>query len=257
MFTLAQQPLSIGKVLDSGVKLYLSSFSKFILLSIIYAGLNIFLTEYTYSIEKAGYTDTNIPAIITLVLISIVIFFVLYIAIFYRIGGVAAGRVASIGDSLKFGLRKTIPFFIASLLYGLAVMLGMILFVIPGFILMLSLILYTPAMLLDGGGIISSLTKSHNLIWGNWWRTATIFFIPTAIITVMIMGLLMFFGPAIGFGALQQADPTALRDIERYYNLSASVVTAVITPLFYTITIVVYHDLKLRKSGGDLAARMQ
>ena len=33
-------------------------------------------------------------------------------------------------------------------------------------------------------------------------------------------------------------------------------VTGVVTPLFYSLTLSAYYDLKLRRSGDDLAARI-
>ena len=72
------------------------------------------------------------------------------------------------------GMRRLLPVILASLLYGLAVLGGSLLVIIPGIIVWLSLAFYALCITLEGDGIIESLRHSHRLVWGNWWRTAMI-----------------------------------------------------------------------------------
>ena len=60
------------------------------------------------------------------------------------------------------------------ILFTLAVMIGTLLLIIPGLILMVSLLLCFPTALFDRQGPGFRLTESHRLVWGNWWRTAAI-----------------------------------------------------------------------------------
>jgi hypothetical protein len=40
------------------------------------------------------------------------------------------------------------------------------------------------------------------------------------------------------------------------FFLVISLISAVLMPLVYSVNLVIYRDLQLRKSGGDLAARI-
>ena len=60
-----------------------------------------------------------------------------------------------------------------AILYGLAIVVGLILLVIPGIILSISLCLAFYLVALENKGAVDSLKSSHALVKGYWWRTAT------------------------------------------------------------------------------------
>ncbi len=259
MYALATQPQGIGKILDSGVKLYLAGFSKFIILSLVggFAGVAPQLLGMAPFDPSNPQSIPDPATLIGSVVFSLVVAVTILVAIIYRLGGVAAGRETTMGESIALGLKRLIPVIVAWILYVIAMMVGFVLLVIPGLIVMITLSFFAAAMVLDGEGPVSGLKRSHNLAWGSWWRITIVYTIPTVIIMVLYFAIMMVFGTAIGLG--MPADPAEYElmvQTQLYLNIAVGAMSALLSPLYYAIMITLYHDLKLRKEGGDIAARM-
>ncbi len=250
MFTLPKQPESIGVVLDSGFRLFAAGFKKAIGLSlaanvIVYLP---FLVLIPYAMSSGQAQAEGFLAILAVAMVVAgVVSMAFYLAIIHLYGTIARDESVSIGASLVVGLKRLLPLIVATILYLLVVSLGMVLLIIPGLILMLTLMFFSVAMVLDDEGMVSSLNRSHKLVWGNWWRTATVLTVPVVIVFVMMIAvslLLAFLGhmiPAPGIvGLVMQVVVNALTQL-----------------LFYAIFVVQYQDLILRKEGTDLELRLQ
>ncbi len=246
---LASQPVSVAKILDTSFKLYKASFPKllgyFIILTALYMLMSylvdVFMPIPDNPTELPNFEDIRkVSGVFFLVtLVSLII----YSAIIYRVDNVAHDRDDSFSEGLSVGFKTFPKMVVAVILYSIAMVLGFILLVVPGLILSLSLYLYIYFIVLDDMGGYESLKSSHDLVWGQWWKTATVFTIP-GVILIIIFG---FIGMIAGFASGGSATL-----IEFFSNL----VTAFATPFFYIVGYVLYHDLKLRKSGSDLAMRL-
>ena len=62
-----------------------------------------------------------------------------------------------------------------------------VLLIIPGIILMVSLLLCYPTALFDNKGPVSALSESHRLVWGNWWRTFVMLSVGVIILMVIYL----------------------------------------------------------------------
>jgi hypothetical protein len=144
--------------------------------------------------------------------------------------------------------------FVMSILFFIAVMIGLVLLLIPGFILLVSLMLAWNLAVLEGKGPLAALIESHRLVWGSWWRTATILtvgFVIAFIIYVAIGFVIAIALPLLRIGAQDAV----------LFQLASGVILGVIinlvvTPYYIALLTSIYWDLKLRKEGGDLAARV-
>jgi hypothetical protein len=158
---------------------------------------------------------------------------------------------ASPGQALSRGIRCALPLIGAALLYFLAMAGGLILLIIHGVILSLSLSFAFIAVVLDGESALAALKRSHRLVWGNWWRTLAVVSVPVVIVMILYLGL------GIAFGAtLFMSDGKPASDVLITANLTEAAIGGITAPLIYSIMIAQYHDLKLRKEGHDLAARL-
>lgn len=86
-------------------------------------------------------------------------------------------RRLSLAKVAKFVAYNYITLLIAGIFFWAAVVSGFMLMVIPGIFLVVRLIFYKCAVLLDEGGIVSSLGKSWKATEGNWWRIAALMLI--------------------------------------------------------------------------------
>ncbi len=250
MFTLPKQPQSIGVVLDAGFRLFAVGFSKVIGLSIaatiiVYLPTLMFLPYITSNTQPP--VEQMMGVFLPAALVAGVVSMVFYLAIIHVFGAIAREEPVRVGASLMVGVKRLLPMLVAAILYMLVVSLGMVLLIVPGLILMLTLMFFSVAMVLDDESMVSSLNRSHKLVWGNWWRTATVLTVPLVIVLVVLLavGLLMAF--------LGQMLPTpGLVDL-----VLQLVVNTVTQLLFYAIFVVQYQDLILRKEGTDLELRLQ
>jgi hypothetical protein len=257
MQILAQQPCSIAKVLDISFRLFAASFTKLIgyglLLSAFYIVLTVLIANI--GLDQAANDPEAVqtalaeamPMLIGYAVILTIFSFVLYAAMIYRIDNVARQREDSFAEALGVGLKKFLPMLLAMILYGLAIFVGSLLLVVPGIILMLSLSFCPFFIVVEDMGGYASLKASHNLVWGNWWRTMTVYLAPGVIMLALYM-LLVFAAVAMN----GEVEPGTINPVDIISNL----LSAVVMPYFYTLAYVLYHDLSLRKSGGDLAARL-
>jgi len=256
MYQLPTAPRGIGQVIDSVFQLFRASFTAQLVFAFI-GGL-ISVVPIAYTLWSGALEDPVaagrvglMPGYWVSVLCTIPLTLIIYGAAIARGESVAQGRKISVSAALGRGLSCLLTMFVASILFGLAVAAGMVALVIPGLILMMSLFMYQPAIVLDGKGMIESLKYSHGLVWGNWWRTAAIFSIAIIIIYV----LFMLIGVVAGLMFVTVGvDPVIVFVTQAITTVLAGFL---ITPFFVALYLEVYRDLKMRKEGGDLAARIE
>jgi len=253
---LASEPVSIGKILDISIRLYRVSFNKLVglilLMTAIYVSQSL-MTERLIGDPSAGGAEAHalmlskLPMAMGYILISSLAVFVIQLAAIYRIDNIIQQREDSFIEALLFGFKKFPAMLLGVILYTLAIMGGTILLVVPGIVLTLSMMFYIYFIAVDSLGAYASLKASHNLVWGHWWRTLSVYMAPGIITTAVFFALVTL------LAFLGASDSTAA-------NLMTTVISdlalAVFMPYFFVLGYVQFHDLKLRKSGGDLALRL-
>ncbi|MGR8935591.1 MAG: YciC family protein [Gammaproteobacteria bacterium] len=259
MQILPQQPSTIAKILDTSFKLYAAGFTKVIgmgvIISLFYVALTFLSASLSADLPAGAGSEAAqalmlkmLPALVGYVVLISLLTFIFYAAILYRIDNVAQQRSDGFGEAVTVGLKKFPGMLWAAILYGLAVAGGSLLFLVPGIALMLSLSFYPVFIVVEDLSGYAALKASHRLVWGHWWRTLTIYMAPGVLMLIVYIALGLISYPLGG----DNASPGAVSVGDIFSNL----LSAFVMPYFYTLAYVVYHDLKLRKSGGDLAARL-
>lgn len=247
MYQAATSPQSIGGVLDDGFRLFRASLPQVVVLAFV----GTLVGQVPNMLVAEPMADVG-----TMVLVAVVASLVLslgfYGAVVGRINGVAQQQPLSLGEALLLGLRRLLPLLAVTILYMIILILGFLLLLIPGIIFGLSLMFSFYIVLLEGKGPLAGLAESHRLVWGNWWRTLVI--VSVASVIVLAAYLLVLFAVGIVFAMGDSADfDERLRIVEMVFT---PVLGAVAGPLFYALSLAAYHDLKLRRSGADLEARL-
>jgi len=253
MVALASEPQSIGRVLDSGFKLFVKAFTGVLPLSLAAAAVIAAPNIANVLMNGPETAESPIPGLTVLVLflVALPIYMILIAAVVYRLGAVAEMHEASTGPALARAVRCVLSLIGAAILYFLAMAGGLILLIIPGIILSLSLSFGFFAIVLDGESALGALKRSHRLVWGNWWRTLAVVSVPVVIVMILYLGLGIAFGASI-----VMSDGRPASDVLITANLIEVAIGGITAPLIYSIMIAQYHDLKLRKEGHDLAARL-
>jgi hypothetical protein len=259
MYQGPQAPRSIGGVLDDAIRLYRESFRTIwpILLAAtilaIVPGI-LFALNGVYSQTPAAQVQALMRLMkspgywLTIIVLSIANL-ILYGALFGAIDAVAKGGELGFGAALKLGAARFPRLFAASILFGLLLAAGFILFIIPGIYFLGIFQLVFVAIVLEDVGAGAAFGVSRRLIKGHWWRSTTI--VTVAFIIVIVLSLLA--GLPGGVVAALRAPPVTVLLINQ-------IVTAIFD-LFMVgwvpcVLLTMYYDLKLRHEGADLATRV-
>ena len=255
MYQVATAPRGIGQVLDSVFYLTRRSYLRMLPYTILSTLVSI--APYSYVLLAGTFDDPVQPGafgldtsywIVILVMIPVTMF--LYGAGIARIESIAQDDDMGFGASLRIGFVRLGVMLVSSICYGLVTAFGLVLLIVPGLILMNLLMLFVPAVVIDRKGPIAALKHSQNLVWGNWWRVATI-----ATVAVIIMYVLfMVAGVVVGFmAAMNGGDPAFVF----LFEIVVTVVSGLLMTVFlYALFAELYREVKMRKTGSDLAVRI-
>jgi hypothetical protein len=255
MYSRPSTPKTIGGVLDDIFKLFSPALAACWPIAII-ASIAISLPSF-YIANKSSATPEDMIAMFTeptfwlLYLIAMILYFVFYAALLARIEAVANDRDSSVAEAINIALRLAPRMLGASLLYLLAIFVGMILLVVPGIIWSVSMMLYSIFIVVEDSPAVESLSRSRQLVKGDWWRTLAILSIAMIVAYLLVFCVQFVIGLAAGMSG----------DDMMTTNLLATVVTAVlyivILPFIGATSFSIYYDLKLRKEGDDLTQRVE
>lgn len=131
---------------------------------------------------------------------------------------------------------------LTGLAYNLVVLFGLTL-IVPGCVLLVSLMFSIYATVLDGQKPLAALNMSHHLVWGHWWRTLGVWLILYVFPLLLGATFSSMFGFDIGPGETLHA-----RDLFKDAVLDM-VVMAFLLPFVFSIQFLYYRDLKLRRQG--------
>lgn len=250
MPVLPQQPRDLTEILSASFKLYTESFTKVIGYSLIMFVINQLLTIFILDAMPAADSTLSpnaqmeeqmaaivqiMPSLLVVTFVAAVCSCIFYSAMIYRIDNVANGRADDFVEVLLLAFKKFPTVILAGILYTIAITIGTFLLVIPGIILMISLMFCWYFVLLEDMSAYDSLIASHRLVWGDWWRTNIVFFVPGFIFLIILL-VILFFGALI-------TDPNS-----NTLNTGSELLGAFATPYFYALVYLQYHDLKLRKN---------
>jgi hypothetical protein len=259
------QPQSIGGVLDTTFQLFKASVVRLIPLSLlmVVAGSpsSIYiLTQGASSnpadpfgmlgmMSRPGYWLSALAGMLgTVWMMS---------AAYLKIGAIGAGGDLGLGPALQKAVTRLPSVALMMILFGFAVGIGMVLLIVPGLILMVSLALCFNPALFEDKGPFESLSESHRLVWGNWWRTAAILTVGFIVLIVIYMLAGLIIGVVMPLAVLGgAAGENFLMTSMISGMLIGTLVSLLVTPFYISLAIATYWDLKLRKDGADLAARV-
>ncbi|HEX4050901.1 MAG TPA: hypothetical protein VHY19_08505 [Steroidobacteraceae bacterium] len=275
MYTRPTAPRSIGGVLDDAVRLYRASFSHCWPLSLSGAVLAsivaVWQTRQIAALPLAalgtgGTSNASLAAMMTLMarmsrmehspilwltyVLTTVVWLVFPAAIMRRQDAVADGRADSFGEALGYVLRHLPTIIIAGIVFSLAVGVGLLLLVVPCIWLWGYLQLWLVAAATEDLGPFAALGRSWKLIERHWWRTSAT--VTVAWIIVLVIGLVS--GVVTGIAAVLFRGDLAL--VLAASQLLSALLNIFTMPMWTVAMVAIFRDLKMRRDGGDLAARV-
>ena len=185
-------------------------------------------------------TSTSFWVVATASLLAAIVGLLLYQvltgAITRTIAAEVAGQDLDIEQSYRFGFARLGPILVVSILVGLATLLGLVVFIIPGIYIGVRLAVSVQALVVEGRRGTDAMRRSWELVGGHWWHAA---------FTVLLAGLLTSVVNAVitapfGAGAwFVQA-------------VAAAAATTVTLPYGALVGVLLYLDLRTRSERLDL-----
>ncbi|RKQ94020.1 hypothetical protein C8N24_3896 [Solirubrobacter pauli] len=264
MATPSLRPLSLGEILDAGIKvctrhwktlalcvivpLLPLSILQVLLIGSIDAEQLEFLPETDTSTTSADDIEAGVWVTLGITaLIGVVSFLVVNTACFKAVADAWLGATPEAGRSLRFGISRAPRIFVLSLIAAPPVLLGFVLCLVPGFWLVTVWSLALAASLFERVGPFKALGRSYGLIRERFWATLLLL-----IVSWLLVGIL---------GGIISSIPSAFAEIFASENrLAAAVANVVGTTLGNVITYpfsaavltILYFDQRIRKEGFDV-----
>jgi len=145
------------------------------------------------------------------------------------------GHRASLGECLSIALRRAVPVIVVSILFGIAVMLGMILLIVPGIMLAVMWSVVVPITVEERTGIFGAFSRAQELTRGARWTIFGLFLLILLIgMGIGLVGVLVS-TVTIGLSYANPAIATSLPAIIMnaiVLTLASAFSSALITSLF-------------------------
>jgi hypothetical protein len=240
------RPLSMGEILDVSFGMYRALFTQLLTVTIVTQALPLVLSVY---VQSSGGMLAHPLLYFGALLLNIVLSALASAASTFIISENYMGRRITAGEAFNRAMPYLGRLVALALMTSFLVGFGMILFLIPGCILLAGLILASPALVIEG---IPNATDAMGRAWalsrGHRWK----------IFGCLVVTFILVFLPVVALSgfAVASADPESVRSgVSPFSVLWLSVASALqvlIYPMVYCVLTVAYYDLRVRKEAFDL-----
>ena len=250
MFEPASTPQEVGDIILQGLALGRRTFRHLFTFTSLLAFVNVIPVLYQVWGKGDQLVDTDpmsgnwqgqdLPLKLAVLALSLPII----VVILRRIDMLVRGQADTTEAELRYALRAWVPMIVAFAVYVASVFLGLVLLIVPGVILMVSLCFWLYAVAVEGLGPIQALNLSHNLVWGQWWRT-----LGFMLLVIVPLSMMMFAILVVVASLHLAGDPHAQPNNRSLFEVGIvlMIFTAVFDPFIYSIFYLYYRDLKLRR----------
>jgi hypothetical protein len=277
VYTKPTEPRSIGGVLDDGFRLWRSAFSKawpIALMGQLLMAIPLAIYWVQFGAPLGGQQAAvammkgSVGLSLTYLVFSIAAIG-FHNAVIAQTDSTTKGAGETIGQSLSIGFRLLGRAFLMGVLVGFAVALPLVVLffillgastmvrVIVGAMALLAgcyavgkIILGAVVLIVEDKRATESLRRSWTLTAGYWWHVAIIL----TVLVIVVVAVFLFIGIIAGIvaasmGSVAGTGGVLIQGISLLGN-------TLISPLYAAVLVAIYHDLKLRKEGADLAGRV-
>jgi len=155
--------------------------------------------------------------------------FLLQAALVKAVQDVRDGRVdLDIGQTYRAAVPFILPVAVASILFAIAVAIGLVLIIVPGLIVLTFWCLIVPCIVIGGAGMFQSFGQSYRTVRGYAWN----------VFGTLVLVFLLYLALGIVVGLILAVLPTFLRNF-----VSTVVVGTLVAPFFALVITLIYYRL--------------
>ena len=242
------RPLSIGEILDTAFQLYRRHFVTVATIGVVCTAIPLAIDVY---VEASGGRMAHLGLAAFSAILLMVLNSIATAATVFVVSEGYLGRQVGAGGSLQRAGPFVGRLILAQILYSILAFFGFLLFIIPGFIVLVGMSLTAPALVLeDLPTSVAALRRSWALTRGARWKMIGIF-IPLMLLLVIPMIAVTFVaGLLAALGGLAIGSEGAMAGI--LGAALAGLIQMLVYPLFNCALTVAYYDQRIRKEGFDL-----
>jgi hypothetical protein len=244
---MALPPRGIGQILRAAFQLYqrhwrtLMAIAAVVVvpLTLVQYGIGHWVRTHGQQLHDPAAASASFWAVasasLLAALVGLLLYQVLTGAITRTIATGVTGQDLDLEQSYRFGLARLGPILVVSILVGLATLLGLIVFVLPGIYLGVRLAVSIQALVIEDKRGTEAMRRSWDLVGGHWWHAA---------LTLLVAGLLTGVVNAV-ITAPFGAGAWLLQGI-------AAAVATITLPYGALVGVLLYLDLRARNEPLDL-----
>jgi len=284
---LASEPSSIGRVLDQAFRLFRVGVGGLLPYTIAAAVVSLMLQLLqARALARVGAPGAALalprisPAFALLLLVAVLAFLIIHMAALHRLAALDAGT-GSNGESWRVGLNRTPALIGATLLLGLLLgltfgllfgigggmataggggavaLLGIVIVtvaILGAIYVFVRVMYYVPEIVLRSAGPMDSLRGTWRITRGHFWRISIlvgVLVLAMIVLYVILLAVAAAVLAVLGGTGRMTVDTTVL-----VTQVLSSLLVVLTLPLSLATTLAIWHDLRLRSEGTDIAARI-
>lgn len=248
--------MSVGDILDRGMKLLLARLPAFFFITLIVELPLLFLQVVLPGLSERSPIAGTLGGLTGTLVISFILAPLGTAVILYIIWQEFVGRRVGLGEAFRIGLARFWSLLAGSLVFGLVLVVGCCLFCIPLFIFLSWFNLYAQVIVVEGLGPIAALDRSKALTEGFRLRLLGILLLMQIIAGILqstVGYVLEFIFP------LEYVYVPPLGIPQAVYSTNLVIIHALVFPVTVLVAAyasvcmtLLYFDIRIRKEGFDL-----
>jgi hypothetical protein len=260
----ALQPLGVGETVDAALKLYRSNATTLwkivaivivpievieVILRRVALPSDVFVhngTLYTFSSNGSSSAGTTVALLVVAVL-GILAELLATGAVFKLQLDAYLGRPHTLAESFAFARGKILSLLWLGIVVTTMIVIGLILFILPGVWLMVASSVAVPVLMLEGLKGFKAVQRSIALVDGRWW--ATFGRLLLAIVLYAVAAILIGVVAGLTNRAISVTNVTLFLVIN---GIISAIVVILLSPFIAAVINVIYIDLRVRKEALDI-----
>lgn len=170
--------------------------------------------------------------------------------VIYRMIGLIRQQDPGFILAFKAGFKKIIPLIVVSILYGLSMILGLVLLIIPGIIVSIYFV-FSIFLIYENCGIIDSFIESYRIVKHHWWRTSINLCLGSLFVcfSVILVNVLMLFVLDLNDILMKQTYSLLSYFFEGFIICLAFILLMMVYNFSIAFMLNCIHDLRIRKQN--------
>ena len=242
-------PRGVGEILSTAFEIYKANAQNLLMIVAIVVVPLTFISAFLSGVVFAPETRTEVilgqeiqvttqsagAALLVAAIaavVGVIISAVLQAAIMRGAAQGSIGDPVDIDASYKWGFARFCSVLLISILVGLAVLVGLLLFVIPGIFLAVMFSVAIPALVVENRRGTDAMSRSWNLVKGHFWHALGLI-VLAFIIAAVVGGIIGAIGGAIS-------------DNWFVTWIFSSIAQIIVAPFTALVSVLLYLDLRAR-----------